>query len=158
MGWSAFPVLALQLKVGNHGVCDGYTCFAEGVKDGKGIRKTGALSEVTLNTVDRAGFSKKVIPESTKAMKVVWKNQVETGGTGQKWEHASTCQGLLWLNTVVHRHSKASPGTNKASGSPGQGGKALVRAMGGGLARAHNHCTDFTSHLPPPKIFRQGLM
>lgn len=39
-GWSTCPVLALQLKVGNHGVCDGYTCFAEGVKDGKGIRKS----------------------------------------------------------------------------------------------------------------------
>lgn len=113
------------------------------------------MSEVTLNTVVRAGFSKKVTPESTKAVKAVWKNQVETGGTDQKWEHASTCQGLLWLNTVVHRHSKASPETNKASGSPGQGGKALVRAMEDGLAGAHNHCTDY---IPPPTYHPQKYL
>jgi hypothetical protein len=60
------------------------------------------VSEMALNTVVRAGFSKKVTAEIIKAVKTVWKTQMEGKGTGQRWDHAGMCQDLLWLNTVVH--------------------------------------------------------
>lgn len=85
---------------------------------------------MALNTVVRAGFSKKVTPKSIKAMKTIWENQWKQGwGRGGEKD----ADALGWLQ--------------------GQGGKPLVRAMEAGLAEAHNHCTDFTSHPTPQKKF-----